>query len=220
MPLSDKEIKQALENGVISISPLKDHAIQPASVDLTLGPKVKVIQGDDVIDITQDITPRFVEVDLSQDEYIIPPGGFVLGAANETVSMGPYCGLVLPRSSFARMGILCPVSMYMNPGYEGTPPIAIINLSGKPVRLAPGVRMVQIIFLEVGEIEKMYGSRPDRKYLGEKGPTPPRQHLDEEIKNIVMSFGFTGSLAQRAQNLLWEQIEKAASENVKRYYGR
>ena len=44
MPVySDKAILEALENGILSIEPLHLNNIQPASIDLTLGDKVKVV---------------------------------------------------------------------------------------------------------------------------------------------------------------------------------
>ena len=38
MILSDRDIKKALKSGRITVDPLFPHAIQPASVDLHLGP--------------------------------------------------------------------------------------------------------------------------------------------------------------------------------------
>jgi dCTP deaminase len=220
MPLSDKEIRLALEMGAIRIAPFDPDSIQPSSYDLTIGPEIRFITGDEPLDPAADIKPRYEAYDLSQGAYIIPPGGFVLGACRERIAFGPYCGFVITRSSYARMGLLFNLSAYANPGYEGTLPLAIANLSGKPVRLTANLRVAQVLFLEVGEVERPYGASPDRKYIGETGVTPPKQHLDREIRDALRAIGVPSKQVERAKNLIDSETESAADAIVQRLIAR
>ncbi len=217
MPLSDREIKDALKKGEISIEPLRQDAIQPSSVDVTLGPIVKVIKPDVALDLARSAEDAYVEVDLTNTEYVLPPGGFVLGACEEYINFGPYCGIVMNRTSFARLGLDCALSSYANPGYEGTLPLAIVNQSGRPVKLVPYRRVAQVLFMRVGEVDVPYKDRAP-KYFQERGPTGSRHHLDPDLENVLLSMGLRGRSLEKAKALLDERLEKAA-EQLARQHG-
>ena len=71
----------------------------------------------------------FEEVNLSKD-YELKQGDYLYCFAFEKVKIPvDKCGFLLPRSTFARMGLILPISSYVNPGYEGNLPIIIHNTS-------------------------------------------------------------------------------------------
>ena len=45
---SDKAILEAIENGVLGITPLTPNNVQPASVDLTLGENIEILTPGDI----------------------------------------------------------------------------------------------------------------------------------------------------------------------------
>jgi len=75
----------------------------------------------------------------------------------ETVSIPiTHCGLLFPRSSFARIGLMLPISMYANPGYIGNLPIVIHNASPSKVIIPPYYRVMQLLLFELKGNAKPY----------------------------------------------------------------
>ncbi|AGC42875.1 deoxycytidine triphosphate deaminase [Myxococcus stipitatus DSM 14675] len=214
MPLSDKEIKSALEAGALKIEPIIDENIRPSSYDVTLGNELAYFVGNEPIDLSVDPSPRTERHDLTVSPYVIPPNGFVLGSVREWIEFGPYCGFISTRTTYARMGLLFSVSNYANPGYKGNLPLAIANLSGLPVTLTKGLRVAQVVFLRTGEVERPYSQLPDAKYLGERGVSLPKPHLDREIQQALSSLGLRGWRMREAQRLIDEKTDKIAETVV------
>lgn len=214
MPLSDREIRAALAAGEINITPLSEESIQASSYDLHLAPTANVLRGSEVIDLASDIdvTDRYDPVDL-RTGYTIPPGGMILGSAAERIEFGPYCGIVLNRSSFARIGVHFALSGYANPGYGGHLPLVVVNYSGVPVRIMSGRRAAQVLFLRVGEVDVGYRARGG-KYQGETGPTPSKHHLDKDLVDALKSMGLGGNRLQRVAEVVEKRIDEAAARKA------
>jgi len=108
--LSDRSIREELENGGIVIEPLGQGCIQPSSVDLHVDRYFRVFRNDTTpyIDPKQpqeDLT-ELVEVDES-GAFILHPGEFVLGSTLERVALGPDLVARLEgKSSLGRLGLL------------------------------------------------------------------------------------------------------------------
>ena len=88
--LSDKDIKKALEDKWIEISPLDQGYIQPSSVDLRVGTEFRVFENHKYSHIDpkspqEDLTTL---VEASKDEpFVLHPGEFVLGTTYEKVAL-------------------------------------------------------------------------------------------------------------------------------------
>lgn len=76
MILSDKTIHSLLEKGTLSITPLQEGQIQPASVDIRLGRTFSVVEDSStgIITLTKKITYKQIQADT----YLLLPGQFVL----------------------------------------------------------------------------------------------------------------------------------------------
>ena len=108
MPLSNSQIKAAIDAGRIKVSPFDPELVRPSSLDIRLGSTLKVISDDGVLDLASEdsLAERYSEVQLIGQGYELLPRTSVLGSALESISFGSHCGIVLTRSSLARMGLL------------------------------------------------------------------------------------------------------------------
>ena len=81
MILSDQDIKKALASGRISVVPMFENAIQPASVDLHLDKNFLVFNraGHTCIDVKKPVDNLMEKVLIEEDGFfVIHPGEFVL----------------------------------------------------------------------------------------------------------------------------------------------
>ncbi|GIQ84715.1 deoxycytidine triphosphate deaminase, partial [Kipferlia bialata] len=145
-----------IELGNLSINPSPPlSAFGPASVDLTLSNEFRTfVSSADPILVTADIDYRD-----HTETIIIPEGGYFelkagescLGITEETLDLPPtLCGLLEGRSRFARLGIAVHVTAsFMNPGICNRQVLEIFNCSPRTIRLVPGIRLCQFIFLRM-----------------------------------------------------------------------
>ncbi|OWT33284.1 dCTP deaminase [Methanobrevibacter sp. 87.7] len=189
--LSDKDLKEYINNGKIVIDPLKDQEqIQPSSVDMRLGDEFKVFRvirkpyidpkdDDDLASYMESITVN------NDDAFIIHPGEFALATTYEYVKVpDDLVARVEGRSSMGRLGVTMHVTAgYIDPGFEGKITLEISNIGAMPVALYPGQRVCQLVFETMtNPAEKPYG-HPDRnsKYMGQKSPESSRIKYDYEL---------------------------------------
>ena len=88
--LSDGTIRRLVDEGRIKIDPWDPAMVQPASVDLKLGPSFRVfhnfrVPAIDLADPPTNLTEH-VEVD-DGESFVIHPGEFVLGRTQEYVEL-------------------------------------------------------------------------------------------------------------------------------------
>jgi dCTP deaminase len=140
-----------IEAGNIRIDPFDRSAVGPASVDLTLGAELRVIEpGPDPIPILEDADfrryTRRVELDGS---FVLQPGATVHGITRERITLAEnLCGLLEGRSRFARLGLMIHVtSAFVQPGVSNRQVLEMSNVAGHPLALHPGVRVCQIVLL-------------------------------------------------------------------------
>ena len=75
MILSDKAIISLLKKGTLSISPLQDDQIQPASVDIRLGNTFSVVEDSSTGILT--FTNKIAYKEIHAETYLLLPGQFV-----------------------------------------------------------------------------------------------------------------------------------------------
>lgn len=114
-------------------------------------------------------------------EYRMQSGEFLLGCTREVFRMpADVMGLVVGKSSVARLGMMVECAGLIDPGFEGQIVLEMKNLLlGPSLPLTAGMRIAQVNFMwldsEVGP-DDMYGSkRMDSHYQGQRGIT--RSHL-------------------------------------------
>ena len=183
--LSDKDIKKALKDKWIEISPLDKAFIQPSSVDLRVGTEFRVFENHKYSHIDpkspqEDLT---TVVEASKDEpFVLHPGEFVLGTTYEKVALSNKIVAWLEgKSSLGRIGLLIhSTAGFVDPGFSGYLTLELSNVANLPIKIYPKMKIGQISFYylnspsEAKYGDKSYGS----KYQGQEGPTPSKSHSD------------------------------------------
>lgn len=190
--LSDKTIKEYLEEGKIVIDPLKDEQqIQPSSVDMRLGDEFKVfkvirkpyIDPKDEEDIAEYMESSTVH---EGEAFIIHPNEFALATTQEYVKVpDDLVARVEGRSSMGRLGVTMHVTAgYVDPGFEGRITLEISNIGAMPVALYPGQRVCQLVFETMTTPAELPYGHPKRnsKYMKQLKPESSRVKLDYELK--------------------------------------
>lgn len=190
--LSDKTIKEYLEEGKIVIGPLKDEQqIQPSSVDMRLGDEFKVfkvirkpyIDPKDEENIAEYMESSTVP---EGEAFIIHPNEFALATTQEYVKVpDDLVARVEGRSSMGRLGVTMHVTAgYVDPGFEGRITLEISNIGAMPVALYPGQRVCQLVFETMTTPAELPYGHPKRnsKYMNQLKPESSRVKLDYELK--------------------------------------
>ena len=190
--LSDKTIKEYLEEGKIVIDPLKDEQqIQPSSVDMRLGDEFKVfkvirkpyIDPKDEEDIAEYMESSTVP---EGEAFIIHPNEFALATTQEYVKVpDDLVARVEGRSSMGRLGVTMHVTAgYVDPGFEGRITLEISNIGAMPVALYPGQRVCQLVFETMTTPAELPYGHPKRnsKIMNQLKPESSRVKLDYELK--------------------------------------
>ena len=185
MILSDRSIREALEDGSVVIDPLLEGAIQPSSVDLRVDRYFRVFRND----TTPYIDPKRPQEDLTElvevdddGAFILHPGEFVLGSTLERVALPQDTVARLEgKSSLGRLGLLIhSTAGFVDAGWDGHLTLELSNVANLPIAIYPGMRIGQISFLRMSSAaDAPYGSEVTRsKYQGQRGPTPSRYYLN------------------------------------------
>ncbi len=190
MILGTSELKKISK----SITSLNESNIRGASIDLSIGDKAKIKKDDRVIDLFKldcddnlcdDI---YQEIDLAKG-YELKPKEYLYSSSVEKITIPKnMCGIILPRSSFTRIGLILPMSSYANPGYTGNLPIVIFNASNSIVKIPPYIRIMQLLFCEIKGEAIEYKLQEDSKYYNESSLKNP-QFNDSDIKAILEKVG-------------------------------
>lgn len=194
-----------LTSGLMGIGdPVDPVALQPASVDLTLGshwlwPKPNVheeiwfhAKGANVVHNTTVAVPpghhgfhsRHTDTSLPVEyeafdapAFWLPAHGFVLTRTRETIALSnDLFAMVEGRSSVGRLGITIQNAGVVDPGFQGTITLELSNELPYPVLVRSGFRCCQLVVSRVhGDTEGGYKSS---KYQGQVQTTGSLLHKD------------------------------------------
>ena len=163
MILSDEDIMEALDQGVLSITPNPDEDLySTSSVDLRLGNEFTVF------DIPTEDSGVFVIVDRTDPEdlverygtrMVVPdtqflelaPGQFALAYTLERIELPSHLAArVEGKSSLARLGLsIHQTAPTVHAGFRGFLRLEISNVGPFFCRLTPGIQICQLIIEEV-----------------------------------------------------------------------
>jgi dCTP deaminase len=149
--LTRDAILAEIDAGRVRIEPFERSAVGPASIDLTLGDELRMIEPDgQAIPIREDSDfRRYTRRVALTDSFVLQPGATVHGITRERITLPQdLCGLLEGRSRFARLGLMIHVtSAFVQPGVSNKQVLEISNVSGHPLELFAGVRVCQIVLL-------------------------------------------------------------------------
>lgn len=179
--LSDGTIRRLVEEGRLRIEPWDPGMVQPASVDLKLGPSFRVfhnhrIQTIDLADPPKDLTEHVVVE--NGDSFVIHPNEFVLGGTAEWVELpDDVVARIEGKSSLGRLGLIVHATAgFVDPGWKGTLTLEITNFNSVPIVLRPGLPIAQLSLMGLdAPAERPYG-HPElgSHYHGQRDATESR----------------------------------------------
>ncbi len=192
MLLSDRDIKNEVAQGRVSLEPWDEAMVQPSSVDVRLDRYFRLFDNhkyqhiDPAVD--QPELTRLVEVE-ADEAFVLHPGEFVLAATFEVVTLPDDVAARLEgKSSLGRLGLLThSTAGFIDPGFSGHVTLELSNVATLPITLWPGMKIGQMCFFRLSSpAEHPYGSeRYGSRYQGQRGPTASRSALNFHRTNIA-----------------------------------
>ena len=235
---SNKQIKQAIEDGVIVSVPYNPDNVSEASVDFTLGyyfykqeydERSRVYNPFDRDDVDRyfkgplEAMPHqewcdkygfktFKNIPLDHPIIVLKPGERILAHTHEFIGIRAHGGAaeVKSRSSWGRNGVaVCFDAGWIDPGYVNRITLEIYNLNEhESVVLPVGERIGQLIFHKTGPVEGDYSD-------GRDGMSGKYQHTDN-LEQLIASWNPEMMLPRAFKvTIKIPQIIKGLAEDVK-----
>jgi dCTP deaminase len=188
--LSDKTIRELLDQRTLEIHPLDDDhinpervrvgkQIQPASVDLRLGTHFLKLDEHNIPFIDLENPAKYIAID--KEEIILPPHSFMLATTMEYIKLpNNLTAFVEGRSSIGRMGLFIQNAGWVDPGFEGEITLELYNANQLPIKLKAGRRICQLVFAQMDQ-DAHYPYRG--KYQGQRSATGSQIYFDFENKH-------------------------------------
>ena len=174
--LVDKQIREAIESGLISIDPYDPSLIQSNSLDIRLGNTESryVAPGYNCVINPADETPRSVSRQV--DKILIRPGEFLLAESLEYIKIPKdVVAFVVGKSSTGRLGVDMENAGLVDSGFEGTITFEMFNKTKSHTYSFPvGFPIAQMVFFSCEIVELAYNERATSRYVGQRGATPYR----------------------------------------------
>ena len=189
MVLSDKDIKKALKDVRIVITPAPDLKVQlgSCSIDLRLGDTFRVFDysrypyiDPSKKDYSNEIT-KVIKLKTGE-KFIMQPGEFVLAVTLEKVKIAPdLMGRLEGRSSLGRLGLVVhSTASIFDPGWDGKPVLELGNLGKMAISLTCGMRICAMTFEELSSpAEIPYAKKKLAKYKIQDGPSESKIHEEK-----------------------------------------
>ena len=235
---SNRQIKQAIEDGVIVSVPYNPDNVSEASVDFTLGyyfykqeydERSRVYNPFDRDDVDRyfkgplEAMPHqewcdkygfktFKNIPLDHPIIVLKPGERILAHTHEFIGIRAHGGAaeVKSRSSWGRNGVaVCFDAGWIDPGYVNRITLEIYNLNEhESVVLPVGERIGQLIFHKTGPVEGDYSD-------GRDGMSGKYQHTDN-LEQLIASWNPEMMLPRAFKDTRkMPQIIKGLAEDVK-----
>tara|TARA_R110000868_G_scaffold31638_5_gene115930 strand:- start:13812 stop:14327 length:516 start_codon:yes stop_codon:yes gene_type:complete len=151
--LCDAEIRKLCIGGMVS--PFDSELINPASLDVRLGPDLLIESAE-----SRQFVPFSICRYSNLDPFMLVPGQFVLGSTVEIFNLPDYIAAqFMLKSSRAREGLEHLMAGYCDPGWHGSKLTMELHNSRQlhPVAIWPGMKIGQMIFHRMS-------ATPERSY--------------------------------------------------------
>ena len=157
--LVDHQIRQLCRDMGL-VEPFDPELINPASIDVTLGPDI-LVENDH---------GNFTPVSIQDNDFYMPPGAFVLAATAEWIRVPNNLEAIFQlKSSRGREGYEHALAGYIDPGFNGRVTLELSNLRRfKELPLRAGMRIGQLRFAKIDAIPMRPYSVTGR-YQGDEG---------------------------------------------------
>jgi dCTP deaminase len=172
MFLSHQTIEQYINDGKIIIQPEFDKRnIRPVGIRIHLAKELLLPQPDQVVSLTVAQDLKYEEVDLSQEDFLLAPGQFVLGASYEAIQTPANVLAILDgRSTVARLGLTTHITASVIDGTFETPHVAVLeikNVGNFKIKLRFKDPIAMMLFAELKDpvtqkIQTQYGGAQNK----------------------------------------------------------
>jgi len=177
--LSGSAIRSAVDRGDIVIDPFDAKRVNPASVDLTLGTKIRTYRAaawTDVLDCKVNNPTDLAEMDHERGTFVLLPGHLYLMHTAERVRTDKYVPVLDGKSSLGRLGVQVHMTAgYGDPGFDGQYTLEVTAVY--QTRVYAGMRFCQMRFHTIWRaIDEFVPTLYNGNYTGEAsmGPVPSR----------------------------------------------
>ena len=166
--LTGSEIVREVESGNITIIPFDKQAVNPNSINLTLGKTLFVLEGE----LDMRLPCRYREVTIPPEGYRLVPGEAYLGSTVEYIGTDKFGSTYCGRSSTGRLFIKSQIDAgHVDVGFHGHLTLEIEVT--RPCRIYAGVHIGQwILYALTGDIDMLYSSVGN--YTGQTTPVPSK----------------------------------------------
>jgi dCTP deaminase len=171
MILSGKEIKRAIADGEIIITPFDERKVNPNSVNLTLSNELMFYK-EETLDMKK---ANDTESLLIPDSGIVlEPNKLYLGRTNEFTATDFYIPMLEGRSSTGRLGLFIHVTAgFGDVGFKGFWTLEMFCI--EPIKIYPNVDICQIYYHTIKGDFELYKSG---KYQNNSGIQPSLMYKD------------------------------------------
>lgn len=176
MMFSGKDIRAAIAAGQLAVDPFHEDAVRPAGLTLHLDYQLLKPLPGPVVDVKNNIKPEYEVIKLGDNEpYMLEPGGFVLGATFEKVTVGTDLGFLIEgRSTLARVGLtIVQTAMLVYPGHRNRAvTLELANHGANAILLYPRMKIARAAIFELKtRSDEAYDDTG--KYAGQVTVGPP-----------------------------------------------
>lgn len=167
MMLSDRDILDAMSEGLIEIKPFNREAVGTNSIDLTLAPGL-VVYTDKVLDSRK--PNMWKHITIPESGFVLLPGELYLGSTVEytnTLAESELVPQLEGKSSVARLGICIHLTAgFGDCGFEGHWTLEITCV--KPVIIYPNMPIAQIFYIKMSSAPLVsYDQKKNAKYANQ-----------------------------------------------------
>jgi dCTP deaminase len=171
--LTDRSLKNLLEEHQLRIEPYDPDSLNPTSIDLKLGSILVRYKSSQILRLdSTNFYPEIEKIDITNSTYILRPGEFILGMTKERVFIpNGYQGFIETKGNIARAGIqVHNGDGHIDPGFCGHITLEISNMHHNDIsiQIAPDIYICQLFISQLdGDCESPYNG----KYQGQTEPT-------------------------------------------------
>lgn len=228
MILSDGDIHKYLDSGelvIIGSDPKypfeASKQVQPCSIDLRLSNRIlrfcngiKKFDVKDIADVSALMEEEMVD---DQEKIILRPNSILFSQIYEQLRLpSNCCGYIEGRSRFARLGLSVHVTGgFINPEFEGSMPLQIVNHNNFPVTIYPFMGICQMLLHSVSSMPVLpYPKRDDTPYHGELNAGPSFINQDPALENKRSNSDILNALNALKSSVELSDLREAESNEV------
>ncbi len=161
--LTGPEIIKRRNLGQITIEPFDEKSVGPNSYDVRIGDTIATVTPNanrDELHVNTSLPSTVCTLYPNEEGFLVLlPGRAYLAHTVETIGSELYVPVLHGRSSTARHGLAVHITAgFCDLGFRGQIVLELVNFTGYPMLVRPGVRIAQVSFHPVTGDIKLYNS--------------------------------------------------------------